>query len=186
MAKGSSAPRIWATARRESSDRNAKVRPVKGPCPGRCLGGLVEAQEHRKKGGTHFQAGDREESYERSGEATRRLVIPLGLWLYESSQRGNVHHTMAENSYHVYFPSGETRGPLSLREVKDQALEGKIPRDAQVKGDDGTFTVFEMVTKALGRPTGTESPVDPEKLALLASTYASTPRAKKRRSSADG
>lgn len=87
---------------------------------------------------------------------------------------------MTAEIYHVIMPSGETRGPLSLKEIKEQALDGVIPRDAKVQSKEGTFTIFEMVALALGHPSTNQRQPAPEDLAILAGTQASTPRAKKK------
>jgi hypothetical protein len=81
-------------------------------------------------------------------------------------------------SYYVTLPSGETRGPLSLHEIKEQALEGKLPRESVVRGEFGTFTVPEIVSIALGEPARAKARADG--LPVLEETHASTPRAKRR------
>lgn len=85
---------------------------------------------------------------------------------------------MPTPNYHVTLPSGETRGPLTLQEIKEQALEGKLPRESIVQGELGTFTVPEIVTIALGQPARAKSRTD--EVPVLEATQASTPRAKRR------
>ena len=85
---------------------------------------------------------------------------------------------MPTPNYHVTLPSGETRGPLTLQEIKEQALEGKLPRESIVRGELGTFTVPEIVTIALGQPARAKSRTG--EVPVLEATQASTPRAKRR------